>query len=125
FDFNYLLSRTFRKSVAEDARRVKERLAVVRNLLLKYNPALRREGLESEEEKTFAISLKDLLSGGVWWGKRFVKWGLKDRYLHLLSLAKELPEGPVRDEVFASLSLFSEVATKLDEGLKGLEPSSR
>ena len=109
--------------LAEDARRVKERLAVVRNLLLKYNPALRREGLESEEKKTFAISLKELLSGGVWWGKRFVKWGLKDRYLHLLNLAKELPEGPAKDEIFASLSLFSEVAAKLDRGLKGLEPS--
>lgn len=53
-------------------------------------------------------------------GKRFVKWGMKDRYLHLLSLAEELPEGPVKDEVFASLSLFGEVGGKLDEGLKGL-----
>ncbi len=121
FDLNYILSRTFRKSVVEDARRIKERLVVVRNLLLKYNPALKREELESEEKKTFAISLKELLSGGVWWGKRFVKRGLKDRYQHLLSLAKELPEGPTRDEVFDSLSLFSEVGTKLDERLRGLD----
>ena len=122
FDLNYLLSRTFRKPVAEDARRVKERLIVVRNLLLKYNPTLKREELESEERKTFAISLTDLLSGGVWWGKRFVRWGLKERYLHLLGLAKELPDGPAKDEVFASLSLIRDVAAKLDEKLEDLEP---
>lgn len=55
--------------MAEDAHRVKERLIVVRTLLLKYNPTLKREELESEEKKTFVISLKDLLSGGVWWGR--------------------------------------------------------
>ena len=50
FDLNYILSRTFRKPVAEDARRVKERLVLVRSLLLKYNPALKLEELESEEK---------------------------------------------------------------------------
>lgn len=122
FDLNYLLSRTLRRSASEDGRRVKERLIVIRNLLLKYNPSLKREELESDEKKTLAISLTDLVSGGVWWGKRFVKWGLKERYLHLLNLAKELPEGPARDEIFASLSLFGVVTGKLDEKLKGLEP---
>ena len=122
FDLNYLLSRTFRKPVAEDARRVKERLIVVRNLLLKYNSSLKREELEGEERKTFAISLEELLSGGVWWGKRFVRWGLRERYLHLFGLAKELPDGPAKDEVLASLSLVRDVAAKLDEKLKDLEP---
>ncbi|HEV2139336.1 MAG TPA: hypothetical protein VGR53_10900 [Nitrososphaerales archaeon] len=120
FDLRYLLSRTFKKWADEDRRRVGERLIMVRNLLLKYNPSLKKEELESEEKKTLAISLTDLLSGGVWWGKRFVKWGLKERYLHLLSLTEELPEGPARDEIFAALSLFGEVAAKLDERLKGL-----
>ena len=124
FDLNYLLSRTFRKSGAEDGPRVKERLIVVRTLLLKYNPALKREELEREERETFAISLKDLLSGGIWWGKRFVKWGLKDRYAHLLSLSRELPEGPARNEIFASLSLFVEVAARLDQQLRSLEQPS-
>ena len=123
FDLNYILSRTFRKPVAEDARRVKERLVLVRSLLLKYNPALKREELESEEKKTFAIPLEELVSGGLWWGKRFVKWGLKGRYLHLLSLAEELPEGPAKDEVLASLSLFSNVVSMLDDKLKSLAPA--
>jgi hypothetical protein len=122
FDLNYILSRTFRKPVAEDTRRVKERLVVVRNLLLKYNPTLKREELESEERKTFAITLEELLSGGVWWGKRFVKRGLRERHLHLLGLTKELPDGPAKDEVLASLSLVRDVAAKLDEKLKDLEP---
>ena len=125
FELNYLLSRAFKKSTAADARRVKERLIIIRNLLLKYNTSLKREELEGEEKKTFAISLTDLLSGSVWWEKRFIKWGLKDRYAHLLSLAKELPEGQARDEIFASLSLFVEVAAKLDQQLKSMElPSS-
>ncbi|MDG7009135.1 MAG: hypothetical protein JRN06_13075 [Nitrososphaerota archaeon] len=119
-DLDSLLSRTFRKSLDKDAGRVKERLALVSDTLVKYNLTLKREELENEERKTFAISLKDFLSGGVWWGKRFVKWGLKDRYLHLLSLAEELPEGQVRDEIFASLSLFVEVASELDQRLKSL-----
>jgi hypothetical protein len=123
FDLNYILSRTFRKPVAEDARRVKERLILVRSLMLKYNPTLNREELEGEEKKTFAIPLEELLSGGVWWGKRFVKRGLKARYAHLLSLTKELPEGPVKDEVLASMSLFRNVASKLDEKLKSLAPA--
>jgi hypothetical protein len=37
-----------------------------------------------------------------------------------LGLAKELPEGPAREETMKSLSLFSEVAGKLDEKLKDL-----
>ena len=121
FDLNYLLSRTFKRSLDEDARRVKERLVVIRSLLLKYNHVLKRSELEHEERKVFPISLMDLLSGGLWWGKRFVKWGLKERYAHLLRLTKELPEGPARDEIFASLSLFVEVAAKLDRQLKSLE----
>ncbi|MDG7024972.1 MAG: hypothetical protein JRN45_10700 [Nitrososphaerota archaeon] len=124
FDLNYLISRTFKSSLDEDARRVKERLVVVRSLLLKYNPALKRSELEHEERKTFPISLMDLLSGGFWWGKRFIKRGLKGRYAHLLSLAKELPEGQARDEIFTSLSLFAEVAAKLDQQLRSLEPPS-
>ncbi|MDG6991616.1 MAG: hypothetical protein JRM99_09425 [Nitrososphaerota archaeon] len=121
FELNYLVSRTFRRSLDEDARMVKERLIMVRTLLLKYNPALEREELETEERKTLAISSKDLLSGGVWWEKRFIKRGLEERYQHLLSLAKELPEGQARDEVFASLTLFVEVAAKLDQKLRKLE----
>ena len=122
FDINYILSRTFRKSAVEDRRRVKERTVVIKNLLLKHNPSLKREELESEEKKTFSISLGELLSGGVWWGKRFVRWGLKERYTHLLGLAEELPDGPVREEVMASLSLIRNVAPRLDEKLKDLEP---
>ncbi len=120
FELNYLVSRTFRKSLDEDARRVKERLTMVRSLLLKYNPTLEREELEAEERKTTAISLKDLLSGGVWWEGIFVRRGLKDRYLHLIALTNELPDGPAREEITASLSLFSDVAANLDEKLKGL-----
>lgn len=95
---------------------------MVRNLLLKYNPSLKREELERDERKELEVRLAELLSGGVWWGKRFVKWGLKERYLHLLNLSKELPEGAARDEIVASLVLFRDAAAKLDERLKGLEP---
>ncbi len=124
FDLRYLLSRTFGKSEDEDRRRVKERLEVVRNLLLKYNPSLKKEELVEDERKELEIRLTELLSGGIWWGKRFVKWGLKDRYLHLLNLTRELPEGPVKDEILASLALFVKVAGKLDERLKGLSPAA-
>ena len=123
FDVNYILSRTFRKSAIEDRRRVKERTVVVKALLLKHNSSLKREELETEEKKTFSISLGELLSGGVWWGKRFVRWGLRERYTHLLGLAEELPDGPVREEVMASLSLIRDVAPKLDERLRSLAPT--
>jgi len=120
FDLYFILSRTFTKSTADDMWKVRVRLLIIKNLLLKYNPSLKREELESEEKKTLAISLRELLSGGVWWGKKLVKRGLKERYLDAIDLAKELPEGSARDEVFASLSLFSEVVAKLDQRLKGL-----
>ena len=120
FELNYLLSRTFSRSLDEEASRVKERLIMLRSLLLRYNPALKREELETDERKTFAISLRDLLSGGVWWERKFVRRGLKDRYLHLIVLTNELPDGPAREEIMASLSLFTDVAAKLDEKLKGL-----
>lgn len=122
FDLRYLLSRTFRKSEDEDRRRVAEQLGVVRNLLLKYNPSLRREELVKGEKKEVEIGLRELLSGGVWWGKRFVKWGMKDRYMHLLNLVRELGDGPVKSEILASLELFREVAGKLDHNLKELVP---
>lgn len=121
FDLDFILSRTFRRSaVSRDRRRVRACLAVIKNLLLKYNPSLKREGLERDEKKALEITLSELLIGGFWWGKKFVKWGLKERYLDALGLAKELPDGPAREETLASLSLFSEVAGKLDEKLRGL-----
>jgi len=122
FDLYFILSRTFSKSAAEDMRRVRVRLLIIKNLLLKYNPSLKRDEIESEEKKTLAISLRELLSGGVWWGKKLVKKGLKDTYLDAIGLAKGLPDGPVKDEVFASLSLFRDIASNQDEKLKGLEP---
>jgi DNA-binding PadR family transcriptional regulator len=121
FDLRYLLSRTFRGLDGEDRSRVKEKLVVTRNLLLKYNPSMKREELERSESKGTEIRLTELLSGGILWEKRFIKWGLKDRYIHLLNLAKELPEGPVKDEISGSLALFREVAGKLDASLRGLE----
>ncbi|MDG6949869.1 MAG: hypothetical protein JRM77_08520 [Nitrososphaerota archaeon] len=39
-------------------------------------------------------------------------------------MAKELPEGQVRDEIFTSLSLFVGVEAKLDRQLRSLEPPS-
>lgn len=124
FDLRYLLSRTFRGLDREDTSRVKEKLVVTRNLLLKYNPSLKREELERSESKGTEIRLTELLSGGLLWEKRFIKWGLKDRYLHLLNLAKELPEGPVKDEISGALALFRDVAGKLDASLRKLESPS-
>ncbi len=122
FDLRYLLSRTFKGLDDEDRSRVREKLVVIRNLLLKYNPSLKREELERGESKGTEIRLTELLSGGILWEKRFIKWGLKDRYLHLLNLAKELPEGPAKDEISGSLALFREVAGKLDTSLGELGP---
>ncbi len=124
-DLRYILSRTLTKSHPEERSEVKEKLVVIRNLLLKYNPSLKREDLESNESKGTEIGIKDLLSGGILWEKRFIKWGLKDRYLHLVSLAKELPEGPVKEEILGSLDLFREVAGRVDGSLKGLEAPSQ
>jgi DNA-binding PadR family transcriptional regulator len=125
-DLRYILSRTLTEAHAEERSRVRDKLAVIRNLLLKYNPSLKREELEKNESKGTEIRLTELLSGGILWEKRFIKWGLKDRYLHLLNLAKELPKGPVRDEIFGSLALFREVAGKLDSSLRELEaPAER
>jgi DNA-binding PadR family transcriptional regulator len=124
FDLRYLLSRTVKGSNGEDRSRVKEKLVVIRNLLLKYNPSLKREELEKNESKGTEIRLTELLSGGILWEKRFIKWGLKDRYLHLLNLAKELPEGPAKDEISSSLALFRNIAGKLDASLRELEPTS-
>jgi len=84
--------------------------------------SLKREGLERSESKGTEIRLTELLSGGILWEKRFIKWGLKGRYLHLLNLAKELPEGPVKDEISGSLALFRDVARKLDTSLRKLGP---
>ncbi len=124
FDLHYILLRKLRGLKVDDRSRVKEKLVVIRNLLLKYNPSLKREELEKSESKGAEIRLTELLSGGILWEKRFIKWGLKDRYLHLLNLTKELPEGPVKDEMLGSLALFREVATKLDSSLKDLVPPS-
>ena len=98
FDIRYLLSRT-PKSEGEDRRAVTERMSMIRNLLLKYNPSLKKDELLKEEKKGLDVGIADLVSGGIWWGKRFVKWGLKDRFIHLVNLARELPEGPVKDEI--------------------------
>ena len=124
FDLRYLLSRTFKGLDDEDRSRVREKLVIIRNLLLKYNPSLKREELERSESKGTEIRLTELLSGGILWEKRFIKWGLKDRYLHLLNLTKELPEGPVKDEISGSLALFRDVARKLDTSLGELGPSA-
>lgn len=121
FDIRYLLSRTA-KAEGEDKRVVNDRMDVIRNLLLKYNPSLKKDELLKEEKKELDIGISDLVSGGVLWGKRFVKWGLKERYLHLLNLSKELPEGAVKNEILASLTLFRSVAGKLDGALKDLPP---
>jgi DNA-binding PadR family transcriptional regulator len=122
FDLRYLLSRTFKGLDDGDRSGVRERLVVIRNLLLKYNPSLKKEELERGESKGTEIRLMELLSGGILWEKRFIKWGLKDRYLHLLNLAQELPEGPVKDEISGSLALFRAVAGKLDPSLGKLGP---
>lgn len=119
FDIRYLLSRT-PKSEGEGRRAVSERMSMIRNLLLKYNPSLKKDELLKDEKKGLDIGIADLVSGGIWWGKRFVKWGLKDRYIHLVNLTRELPEGPVKDEILASLALFREVVGKLDNRLKEL-----
>jgi DNA-binding PadR family transcriptional regulator len=124
FDLRYLLSRTLKGLDDEDRSRVREKLVVIRNLLLKYNPSLKREELERSESKGSEIRLTELLSGGILWEKRFIKWGLKDRYLHLLNLTKELPEGPVKDEISGSLALFRDVARNLDTSLGELGPSA-
>ncbi|MGH9918737.1 MAG: hypothetical protein ACRD6W_07715 [Nitrososphaerales archaeon] len=126
FDLRHLLSRTLKGVDNGDRSRVREKQVVIRNLLLKYNPSLKREELEKSESKGTEIRLTELLSGGILWEKRFIKWGLKDRYLHLLNLAKELPEGAVKDELLNSLASFREVAVKLDISLKELEaPAER
>ncbi|MDG6966174.1 MAG: hypothetical protein JRN58_00835 [Nitrososphaerota archaeon] len=122
FDLRYLLLRTFRRLDGKDKREVNEKLEVIRNLLLKYNPSLMREDLEKGESKGTEIRLTELLTGGILWEKRFIKWGMKDRYRHLLDLAKELPEGPVKEEILSSLALFREAARKVDNSLAGLEP---
>ena len=90
FDIRYLLSRT-PKAEGEDRRAVGERMNVIRNLLLKYNPSLKKDELLREEKKGLGIGIADLVSGGIWWGKRFVKWGLKDRYTHLVNLHARTP----------------------------------
>jgi|GEM_PF-3316539 len=122
FDIRYLVSRTLKGLDDEDRRRVRERLAVIRNLLLKYNPSLKRDELERSESKGTEVHLTELLSGGFLWEKRFIKWGLKDRYLHLLNLTKELPDGPAKDEISGCLALFRDVAGKLDTSLGELGP---
>ncbi len=119
FDIRYLLSRT-PKAEGEDRRAVSERMNIVRNLLLKYNPSLKKDELLKEEKKGLDIGIADLVSGGIWWGKRFVKWGLKDRYIHLVNLTRELSEGPVKDEIIVSLALFRGVVGKLDNRMKEL-----
>ncbi len=119
FDIRYLLSRT-PKAEGEDRRAVSERMNIVRNLLLKYNPSLKKDELLKEEKKGLDIGIADLVSGGIWWGKRFVKWGLKDRYIHLVNLPRELSEGPVKDEIIVSLALFRGVVGKLDNRMKEL-----
>jgi len=50
------------------------------------------------------------------------KFGLAKRYAHLLNLAKEPPDGPVKDEILDALKLIRQVGRKLDERLKGMTP---
>jgi len=124
FDLRYLLLLKTGKTEAEDKRAVYEKMSIIRNLLLKYNPSLKKDELLEEEKKGLGVSLADLLSGGIWWGRRLVKWGLRDRYHHLVNLTRELPESPAKDEIVKSLALFREITPKLDSGLKELAPYS-
>ncbi len=119
FDIRYLLSRT-PKAEGGDRRAVSERMNIIRSLLLKYNPSLKKDELLREEKKGLDIGIAELVSGGILWGKRFVKWGLKDRYVHLVNLTRELSESPVKDEIIASLTLFRKIAGKMDGRLKEL-----
>ena len=119
-EFRYLSARTFGKLAVEDRQKIREKELVVRNLLLKYNPSIKEEELVKGEKEEVKIGLQELITGGFWWGKRLMKWGLPERYAHLLNLAMELPEGPVKKEVLGTLSLIREVGGKLDEKLKDL-----
>ena len=119
-EFRYLSARTFGKQPIEDRQRIREKELGVRNQLLKYNPSLKEEELVKDEKEEVKIGLQELITGGFWWGKRLMKWGLAERYAHLLNLTRELPEGPVKKELLGALSLIREVGGKLDEKLKGL-----
>ena len=119
-EFRYLSARTFGKLAVEDRQKIREKELVVRNLLLKYNPSIKEEELVEDEKKEVKISLQELITGGFWWGKRLMKWGLAERYAHLLNLTRELSEGPVKKEILGALSLVREVGGKLDEKLKEL-----
>lgn len=121
-ELRYVSARTFGKAIAEDSRKIREEQLIIRNLLLKYNPSLDKDGLVKAEEEEVKIGLRELLSGGFWWGKRLVKYGLAERYTHLVNLTEELPAGPVKEQIVAALEIIRDVSGKMDEKLKSLAP---
>lgn len=116
-EFRYLSARTFRGITVEDGEKIREKELIIRSLLLEYNPSIKREDLVKEEDKEVKIDLKELVSGGFWWGKRLVKYGLAERYAHLLNLAKELSDGPVKGEILGALELIRQIGGKLDKNM--------
>lgn len=116
----FLSAREFRRIAPEDRQRIREEELVTRNLLLKYNPSLKKQDLIKEEEGRSKLVCRSLISGGFWWGRRLVKYGLAQRYSQLLNLVQELSDGPVKDEILGALELIRQVGSKLDEKLKGL-----
>lgn len=121
-ELRFLLARELRKMSPEDRQRIREKELVIRNLLLKYNPSIKKEDLIKGEEEEIKIGLQELITGGFWWGKRLVKYGLAQRYSHLLNLAQELSDGPVKDEIRDTLELIRQVGGKFDEKLKEMAP---
>ena len=121
-ELRFLLARELRKISPEDRQRIREKELVIRNLLLKYNPSIKKEDLIKGEEEEAKIGLQELVTGGFWWGKRLVKYGLAQRYSHLLNLAQELSDGPVKDEIGDTLELIRRVGGKFDEKLKEMTP---
>lgn len=121
-ELRYISARTLRKLTAEDRGKIREEELVIRNLLLKYNPSLSKVDLVKAEEEEVKVGLQELLSGGFWWGKRLVKFGLTERYTHLVNLTIELPAGPVKDQIVAALELIRDASGKMDERLKSLAP---
>jgi DNA-binding PadR family transcriptional regulator len=121
-ELRFLTAREFRKISIEDRQKIRDKELVIRNLLLKYNPSVRKEDLIKDEEEEVKIGLQELLTGGFWWGKRLIKYGLTQRYLHLVNLAQELSDGPVKDEIRDALELIRQVGGKLDERLKAMTP---
>lgn len=122
-ELRYLSARTVKKIAIVDREKIREKELVIRNLLLKYNPSVKKEDLDKGEKEEVKIGLQELITGGFWWGKRLIRWGLAQRYAHLLDLARELSDGPVKEEILDALDLIREVGGKLDEKLRGLAPT--